>query len=98
MNKKYYVYVLLTVNNTLYCGYTDNIEKRYKLHCEGKGAKYTKVNKPLTIVYTQEFESKSLAMKEEIRIKKLTRKQKEKLIYSKSHSDNNLSNVNFFLI
>ena len=79
-NKKYYVYIILTVNNTYYCGYTDNVEKRYKLHLEGKGAKYTKANKPLKLVYTAEFDDKQSALKEEYRIKHLSRKNKEKLI------------------
>ncbi len=79
--KNYYVYLILTVNNKLYCGYTDNVEKRYNLHCEGKGAKFTKANKPLKLVYTKEFKTKQEAQKEEYRIKQLTRKQKE-LLYS----------------
>lgn len=79
-NKKYYVYIILTVNNTYYCGYTDNVEKRYKMHTEGKGAKYTKANKPLKLVYTAEFNDKQSALKEEYRIKHLSRKNKEKLI------------------
>lgn len=79
-DKKYYVYIILTVNNTLYCGYTDNVEKRYKMHIEGKGAKYTKANKPLKLVYSKEFNSKQEAQKEEYRIKQLTKKQKEELI------------------
>ncbi len=78
-DKKYYVYIILTVNNTLYCGYTDNIEKRYKQHLDGKGAKYTKANKPLKLVYSKEFDSKQKAQKEEYRIKHLSRNEKEKL-------------------
>lgn len=81
-NKKYYVYLILTVNNTIYCGYTDNVEKRYILHCEGKGAKYTRANKPLKLLYTKEFDTKIDAMKEERRIKKLSRKDKEKIFIS----------------
>lgn len=79
MDKKYYVYIILTVNNKLYCGYTDDVERRYKLHKEGKGAKFTKANKPFMLVYTAEFDTKSEAQKEEYRIKHLTRKQKEQL-------------------
>lgn len=80
MNKKYYVYIILTVNNKLYCGYTDDVEKRYRMHKEGKGAKFTKANKPFKLVYTKEFNTKTEAQREEYRIKQLTRKQKEKLI------------------
>ena len=79
-DKKYYVYIILTVNNKLYCGYTDDVEKRYKLHKEGKGAKFTRANKPLKLVYVAEFDSKQEAQKEEYRIKHLSRKEKEKLI------------------
>lgn len=78
----YYVYILLTERNTLYCGYTDDVEKRYKAHLEGKGAKYTRANKPVKLVYKQEFATKSEAMKEEHRIKTLKRKDKLALIES----------------
>ncbi|MGM9994731.1 MAG: GIY-YIG nuclease family protein [Candidatus Avigastranaerophilus sp.] len=80
LSKKYYVYIILTVTNKLYCGYTDDIERRYSLHCSGKGAKFTMANKPLKLVYTQEFDSKQAAQKEEYRIKHLSRLEKEKLI------------------
>lgn len=66
--------------NTLYCGYTDDVEKRFQAHLEGRGAKYTRANKPVKIVYTKEFKSKSEAMKEEHRMKELTHKQKLELI------------------
>ena len=78
--KKFYVYMILTVNNKLYCGYTDDVEKRYKLHKEGKGAKFTKANKPFKLVYVKEFDTKQEAQKEEYRIKQLKRKQKEEFI------------------
>lgn len=76
----YYTYILLTENNTLYCGYTDNVEKRFQKHVSGKGAKYTRANKPIKIVYQHAYKTKSEAMKEEARIKRLTKKDKLKLI------------------
>ncbi len=85
MSKNYFVYILLTENDTLYCGYTDDIEKRFQQHVEGHGAKYTKANKPVGIVWSKEFKTKSEALKEEYRIKhKLTRKEKLELIGSLS--------------
>ena len=75
-DKKYYTYVLLTENNTLYCGYTDDVEKRFEAHKSGKGAKYTRANKPVKIVYQACFDTKSEAQKEECRIKAMTRLQK----------------------
>ena len=80
MDKKYYVYILLTERETYYCGYTDDVEKRFHAHVEGKGAKYTKANKPVKIVYQKEFPTKSEAMKEEARLKKLTHKQKTEFL------------------
>ena len=78
-NKKFYVYILLTENNTLYCGYTDDVQRRFELHKSGKGAKYTKANKPIKIVYTKEFLTKNEALKEEYKIKKLPRQKKLEL-------------------
>lgn len=78
--KKFYTYLLLTENNTYYCGYTDDINKRYQKHLEGSGAKYTKANKPVKIAFLETFATKNEAMKEEYRIKHLSRKEKEILV------------------
>ncbi len=78
--KKFFTYILLTVDNKLYCGYTDNPESRFEKHKAGLAAKYTRSHKPLKMVYLKEFATKSEAMKEEYRIKKLSRQEKEKLI------------------
>ena len=80
MEKKHFIYVILTQNNKLYCGYTNDVEARYKKHLEGKGAKFTRANKPKALVFQKEFQTKHDALCEEIRFKKLTRKQKEDYI------------------
>ncbi len=82
MDKKYYTYLILTVDNTLYCGYTDDPEKRFEKHKAGLAAKYTRAHKPLKMVYVKKFDTKSEALKEERRIKKLSRSQKEELVNS----------------
>ena len=85
--KKYYVYMILTVTGKLYCGYTDDVEKRFEQHKSGKGAKYTRANKPVKILWQKEFPTKEEAMKEEYRIKKkLTREEKLELIKSALNS------------
>lgn len=90
MEKGHYVYILLTENNTLYCGYADDVEKRFHQHLEGKGAKYTRANKPVKIVYQKKFGTKSEALKEEYRIKhKLSRKAKLALIESQNSDNKN---------
>lgn len=78
--KKYYVYIILTEDNTFYCGYTDDVEKRYLAHLSGHGAKYTRMHKPLKLIFSKEFDNKKEAMKEEYRIKQLSRKQKENFL------------------
>ena len=80
MDKKFYTYIIQTENNKLYCGYTDDVEKRFQKHIEGTASKFTRANKPLKIVYTKEFETKQEAMKEEYRIKQLSRSEKNELI------------------
>lgn len=76
----YYVYMLKCVDDSFYCGYTNDVEKRFEKHKSGKGAKYTRSHLPLEIVYVEEFETKSEALKRECEIKAMTRIQKEKLI------------------
>lgn len=82
-DKKYYVYLLLIENGSYYCGYTDDVEKRFQKHLSGKGAKYTRANKPLKIAWQKEFDSKSEALKEEYRIKHLPHSEKIKLVETK---------------
>lgn len=76
----YYVYILKCCDKTLYCGYTNDVEKRFETHQSGKGAKYTRGRLPLELVYTEEFETKSEAMKRECEIKKMSREKKMEII------------------
>ncbi len=76
MDKKYYVYIILTKDKQLYCGFTDDVEKRFQAHLDGKGAKYTRAHKPDRIIYTACFDTKPEAMKEKYRIKQLSRVKK----------------------
>ena len=75
-----YVYILKCSDNTLYTGWTNNLEKRLKVHQSGKGAKYTRGRLPVELLYFEEFEEKSDALKREIRIKKLSKEKKLKLV------------------
>lgn len=80
MNKKYYTYIILTIDNTLYCGFTDDVQKRFQAHLAGKGAKYTRAHKPEKLLYQACFDTKVEALKEERRIKAMTRKQKVEML------------------
>ena len=76
----YHLYILRCLDGTLYTGITNNLEQRLRRHQEGRGAKYTKRKGVDKIVYTEEHPDKSSALKREIEIKKLSRKQKLILI------------------
>lgn len=87
----YNIYLLKCNDGSYYCGITNNLQKRTATHNCGKGAKYTKSRLPVTLVYYETAENKSLALKREIEIKKLSHLQKELLINnSLNYKDINL--------
>ena len=75
-----YVYILRCNDDSLYTGWTNNLEKRIKAHSDGKGAKYTRARVPVELVYFEVFEDKIEAMKREYAIIQLKRKEKLELI------------------
>ena len=68
-----YVYIVRCRDQTLYTGWTNQLEKRIEAHNAGKGAKYTKARRPVELVYFETFEHKSEALKREYQIKQLKR-------------------------
>lgn len=81
MKTVYYVYLLKCADTTYYCGITTDVKRRIKEHNTSPiGAKYTKSRRPIVLVYQKKYKTRSEACKEEVRIKKLKRKEKELLI------------------
>ena len=80
MIKNNYTYILECADSTLYCGWTNDLEKRLTAHNSGKGAKYTKSRLPVKLVYYETFATPNEAMSREYSIKKMTRSEKLKLI------------------
>lgn len=77
----YFVYILECNDGSLYTGITTNIAKRLDEHnTKDTGAKYTKVRRPVKLVYKEDSENRSTASKREYAIKKLTRVKKLQLI------------------
>ena len=75
------VYILECSDGTLYCGWTNNLEKRLQEHNEGKnGAKYTRGRRPVKLVYHEPCPTRSDALKREREIKALPRLKKLRLI------------------
>ena len=77
-----YTYIVECADGSLYCGWTNDLEKRIMDHNAGKGAKYTKTRLPVKLVYHETFDTKEEAMSREWHIKQLRREQKLKLIGS----------------
>ncbi len=75
-----FVYIIKCSDETLYTGYAVDLDERIKQHNLGKGAKYTRGRLPVTLCYHETYASVSEAMQRENEIKKLTRKQKFRLI------------------
>lgn len=75
-----YTYLVRCQDQSLYCGWTNHLEERIKAHNDGKGAKYTRCRRPVELVYFEAFDTKEEAMSRESAIKRLSRKEKLKLI------------------
>ena len=75
-----YVYMLQCGDDTLYTGWTNDLEKRLAAHQNGKGAKYTKSHLPVRLVYRETLPTQGEAMRREAQIKAMTRTQKLALL------------------
>ena len=83
----HFVYVIQCADNTLYTGYTTDIEKRLAEHngedktasVRSAGAKYTRGRRPVKLVHQEEFKTRSEAMQREYAIKQLTKSEKQSL-------------------
>ena len=77
----YFVYVLLCSDNTYYTGCTNNLEKRLKEHNTSKsGAHYTKIRRPVKLMYKEKYETLKVARKREKEIKNWSRERKKALL------------------
>jgi putative endonuclease len=77
----YFVYILECADGTLYCGSTNDLDKRLKAHNGLKsGAKYTRARRPVIVRHTEEFKTATEAKKREAVLKSLTRAEKLALL------------------
>jgi len=78
-NMPCYCYIVECADGTYYTGWTTDPERRVATHNKGLGAKYTKMRRPVKLVYVEEQPDRKMAMKRERAIKKMARPQKQKL-------------------
>ena len=79
MDKVWLVYILQCSDGTYYTGITNDLSKRFTKHNSGKGAKYTRTRTPVILMYFKSIGTMGEALREERRIKKMSRKKKESL-------------------
>ena len=74
-----YTYIVRCCDNTLYTGWTTDLDRRMEAHNSGKGAKYTRSRRPVELIYAERFDTKQEAMRREWEIKQLSREEKLRL-------------------
>jgi putative endonuclease len=80
MSYRHHVYIVRCSDGSLYTGYARNPSARVELHNRGRGARYTAGRRPVSLVYTEAFESAGDALRREHHLKQLTRAAKEAVI------------------
>jgi putative endonuclease len=81
------VYILQCADGTLYTGWTTDLERRLHAHNSGRGARYTRGRRPVSLVYHEEQPTRSVAQKREAAIRRLSRVDKLKLIERKRNGE-----------
>ena len=79
----FFCYIVECADGTFYTGWSTDPARREKTHNAGRGAKYTRMRRPVKLIYIEELLDKSSALKRERAIKKFSRKKKEKLVANK---------------
>jgi putative endonuclease len=75
-----FVYLLRCADGTLYCGWSTDLERRVRQHGAGTASRYTRSRRPVELVWSAVCADRSEAMREEARLKRLTRAEKHALI------------------
>ncbi|MBN2121259.1 MAG: GIY-YIG nuclease family protein [Candidatus Omnitrophica bacterium] len=75
----WYLYIIQCKDRTLYTGITNDLSRRIRDHNSGNGCRYTKYRRPVKLIHSEEFPTKSAALKRESYIKGLTRAKKLKI-------------------
>ncbi|WHY88906.1 GIY-YIG nuclease family protein [Neobacillus novalis] len=83
----HYFYVLTCSDGSLYGGYTNNLDRRIRMHNEGKGAKYTRGRGPVQLTYFKGYPNKSDALRAEYNFKRLPRRKKLEFLLKENGDD-----------
>jgi len=84
--KPWYVYLVRAANGSLYCGISDDPQRRFVAHQKGQGARYFKTSPAQALVYVEQWPDKGEALRQERLVKKLRKSAKEALVASYASS------------
>jgi putative endonuclease len=76
----WHVYLILCGDSSIYTGITNNLKQRFQHHKNGKGGHYTRSHKVVRMLYSEQFQTRSKALRREAQIKNWRRKRKLNLI------------------
>ncbi len=76
----FHCYIVRCSDGTFYTGWTTDIERRLKQHNAGQGARYTRIRRPVKLVYAESLPDRAAAQKRELAIKRLPRAKKLALV------------------
>ncbi len=83
-SSRWHLYILKCSDNTFYTGITNDVQRRLKMHNDGKASRYTRSRRPVILIYQEQCRNKSSALKKECGLKFLSRKEKEEYIMLKT--------------
>jgi putative endonuclease len=81
MKRAAFVYLLRCSDGTIYTGWTFDVARRVETHQKGRGARYTRTRRPITLIYHERLRSRGEAMRREAEIKRFSRARKLKLTH-----------------
>lgn len=84
MKRPAFIYLLRCADDTIYTGWTYDVEQRVSTHQKGRGARYTRTRRPVELIYHEKLKSRQDAMKREIQIKRMPRAKKLALAEAKN--------------
>jgi putative endonuclease len=79
MSRTWSFYIVRCIDNSLYCGITDNLTERLREHNDGTGAKYTSCRRPVSLISDEKFNNVYEAREREVQVNKWSRVKKERL-------------------
>ena len=85
--KPWYVYLVRAANGSLYCGISDDPQRRFLAHQKGQGARYFKTSPTQALVYVEQWPDKGEALRQERLVKRLRKSAKEALVASFSNPE-----------